>query len=106
MPKGLLVVQSRPASPDAADDLNRWYDETHIPEILGLAGFAAARRLRAADGESFLAVYDLDDVDVARAALGEAQKSGAMTAPSGVQLNPPPTVQWFHDLADPGRSGV
>ena len=98
MPKGVLVVQSRPASADSVDEMDRWYDEVHIPEILGVDGFASARRFRAADGESFLAVYEIDDVDVARAAMADAQRSGRMTMPSGVQLDPPPSAQWFLDL--------
>jgi hypothetical protein len=81
------------------DELNRWYDEVHIPEILEIAGFRSARRLQAADGATFLAVYEVDDVDTAKAAMGEAQAAGRMARPSGVQLDPPPTVQWFRDLA-------
>jgi hypothetical protein len=101
VPKGILLVQSRPSSPDDAGIYHRWYDETHIPEILAVDGFTAARRLRAADGGSYLVVYEVDDVDAAKAAMAEAQTSGAMTPPSGVQLDPPPTVQWFTELGDP-----
>jgi hypothetical protein len=98
MANGLLVVESRPASDDATA-YHRWYDETHIPEILKLHGFTAARRLRAADGDTFITVYEIDgDVDAARAALTEAQSSGAMSPPNGVQLSPPPVVRWFHDV--------
>ena len=100
MPKGILLVQSRPSSPDDTGAYHRWYDETHIPEILTLDGFTAARRLRAADGDSYLVVYDVEDLEVAKAALAAAQSSGAMTRPSGVQLDPPPSVQWFADLDD------
>jgi hypothetical protein len=103
VPKGILLVQSRPASssPDDVDAYHRWYDEAHIPEILALDGFTAARRLRTLDGESFLALYEVDDVEVAKAALTTAQSSGAMTRPAGVQLDPPPSVQWCTDLHDP-----
>lgn len=95
MSKGLLVVQSRPASPEAVGDFNRWYDETHIPELLQVDGFTRATRYEAAEGGSFLAVYEVDDVDAAQAALAAAQSSGSMSRPVGVQLDPPPTVQWF-----------
>jgi hypothetical protein len=98
VPKGILVVQSRPTSPEDADAFHRWYDEFHVPEILGVDGFASARRFRSIDGESFLAVYEVDDVETAKAAMAEAQSSGAMTRPTGVQLDPPPSVQWFTDL--------
>lgn len=99
MPKGILLVQSRPTSPDEAETYHRWYDEVHIPEILAVDGFSSARRLRAADGESFLVVYEVDDIDAAKSAMAEAQAAGTMTPPAGVQLDPPPSVQWFADLA-------
>ena len=99
MSKGILLVHSRPADGEA-DEYHRWYDEVHIPEILAVSGFASARRLEAADGESFLVIYELDDVDAAKAAMADAQAAGGMTRPSGVQLDPPPTVQWFHHRSE------
>ena len=98
MTKGILVVQSKPRSPDELTEFHRWYDEVHIPEILAVTGFRTARRFQAADGESYLAVYEVDDVDGAKAAMAEAGAAGKMTRPTGVQLDPPPTTQWFHDL--------
>jgi hypothetical protein len=98
MTKGILLVQSRPASPEQADDYHQWYDRTHLPEILALDGFSSARRLAAVDGDTYLVAYEVDDVDRARAAMGAAR--GSMSAPVGVQLDPPPTVQWFADLGD------
>jgi hypothetical protein len=98
MAKGILLVQSRPASPDEADTYHRWYDETHIPEILAVAGFTSARRLRSADDESYVVVYEVDDVDKAKAAMADA--AATMSPPAGVLLDPPPTVQWLTDLAD------
>jgi hypothetical protein len=100
VPKGILLVQSRPSSPADIDAYRRWYDETHIPEILAIDGFSAARRLAAGDGASYVVVYEVDDVEAASAALADFQQSGAMTRPTGVQLDPPPTVQWLTDLDD------
>ncbi len=97
MAKGKLIVTARPESPDTVDDFNRWYDEDHIPEVLGVAGFVSARRYRALDGESYVTVYDADDVEKAKTGMAEAQQSGAMTRPVGVQLNPPPTVEWLQE---------
>lgn len=97
MARGILLVHSRPSGPDALEDYNRWYDEAHIPEMLGIAGIAGARRLEALDGSAFVVAYDVDDVDKAKAALADAQASGSMSRPVGVQLNPPPTVQWLRD---------
>jgi hypothetical protein len=97
---GLLIVHSRPSSPEELDEFQRWYDEVHIPEILKVEGFRSARRFAAADGESFVAVYELADVDAAKAAMGAAQAAGEMTRPSGVLLDPPPSVQWLSALSD------
>jgi len=99
MTKGKLIVTARPESPDTVDDFNRWYDEDHIPEVLALPGFASAQRHRALSGESYVTMYDADDIEKAKAALAEAQQSGTMTRPVGVQLDPPPTVEWLQDLS-------
>jgi hypothetical protein len=100
MPKGILLVQSRPASPGDAAGYHDWYDNVHIPEILGVDGFRSARRFQSAsDGDVYVAMYEVDDVDAAKAAMGAAQAAGTMSAPSGVQLDPPPTVQWFLEFS-------
>jgi hypothetical protein len=98
MTKGILVVQSRPNSPEELAEFHRWYDEIHFPEILAVDGFRTARRFQDADGVSCLAVYEVDDIDDAKAAMAEAGASGKMTRPIGVQLDPPPTTNWFTDL--------
>ena len=100
MPKGILYVESRPASPKEAADFHRWYDETHIPEILKLDGFVSARRFEPLGGDgSFAAIYEIDtDVETARATLTDAMKKGSMSPPSGVQLDPPPSVRFFRDI--------
>jgi len=93
-----MIVETRPASPEEVDAYHRWYDDVHIPELLEVEGFTAARRVRAEDGGTYLAVYDVDDIDAAKAALSDAHAAGRMTRPSGVQLDPPPSVRWFSDL--------
>jgi hypothetical protein len=94
-----MVVQSQPTSPEATSAFHQWYDEIHIPEILEVDGIAAARRFQSLDGGSFVAVYEIEgDVEQAKANLAAAQGSGAMSRPVGVQLDPPPTVQWFADV--------
>jgi hypothetical protein len=96
MADGVLIVESRPASPEDEAAFHQWYDDVHLPEMLKIEGFASARRLRAADGDSWVAIYDIEgDVDAAKAALKAAQGAGALSAPVGVQLSPPPTVRYF-----------
>lgn len=51
----------------ATDELqfNRWYNDVHIPEVLGCPGFLRAARWESLEGEPrFLALYDLDRADV------------------------------------------
>jgi hypothetical protein len=58
---GLLVVRIE-TEPEYAAELNRWYDEEHIPERLGMPGFRSARRYQLDGGSpTYLAVYDLDE---------------------------------------------
>jgi hypothetical protein len=45
-----------------AEAFNRWYDEVHVPEILGCPGWLANARYESVDGEPrYLAIYDLED---------------------------------------------
>lgn len=45
-----------------AAEFDRWYNEVHVPDILGCPGWVANRRYECVDGEPrFLAIYDLED---------------------------------------------
>jgi hypothetical protein len=45
-----------------AGAFDRWYNEVHVPEILGCPGWISNRRYECVDGEPrFLAIYDLED---------------------------------------------
>lgn len=100
MSNGILLVEARPNSAEEAEAFHAWYDKVHIPEILTVDGFVSARRLAAVEGDYFITVYEIDtDVETAKAKLGEAHKSGRMTAPQGVQINPPPVVRYFQSFA-------
>ena len=102
MPKGIMVVESYPASPEQAAEYHEWYNETHMPQILEVDGFVAARRF-APMGEDgpFVAIYEIeaDDLEAARARLTEATKSGRTTLPVGVRMDPPPVVRYYEEIA-------
>jgi hypothetical protein len=103
MARGVLIVESRPASPDEAAAYHDWYDNKHIPEILQLKGFVSARRLEPISGDTYLTVYEIEgDVDAAQAALQQAQSSGTMSRPEGLQLSPPPAVRYFRQISPAG----
>src|SRR5262245_18468555 len=106
MASGVLIVESRPSSPDELAAYHEWYDHTHLPEILKVEGFVSARRLASVDTDTFLVIYEIDgDVEQARAALGQAQASGTMSRPERVQLTPPPTVRYFRQPGQAGATG-
>jgi hypothetical protein len=99
MSSGILLVETRPNSPEDAAAYHHWYDEVHVPEILKVDGFVSARRLEAIDGSSFIAIYEIDiDVETAKANLAAVTATGVMSAPEGVQLNPPPVVRYFTQI--------
>jgi hypothetical protein len=74
------------AVPGREDEFNRWYDDTHLPEVLALPGFVAAQRFAqtgpgAADRPRYLCVYEIetDDLAATLAALGAAAPTMTMS---------------------------
>lgn len=70
MARHILLVHSDPKSGQSAD-FNRWYDHVHLPDVLAVDGFVAARRFVAAPsvhGElhenGYLAIYEIDTEDL------------------------------------------
>ena len=95
MPKSLLFVESRPASPDHVDEYHRWHDQVHVPEMLAVDGFVSARRWHT-DGESFVTLYEIDtDVATARSNLRAALDGGRMSKPVAVEMEPPPVMRYL-----------
>jgi len=63
--QGLLAAFMNPPVDDERG-FNAWYDEEHVPLRLAVPGFLSARRYKAAEdnGPRYLALYDLESVDV------------------------------------------
>ncbi|WP_174189409.1 hypothetical protein [Nocardia barduliensis] len=102
MPTGILFVESRPKSADEAAAYHDWYENTHLAEMCKLDGVVAARRLAVVgDDPSYIALYEIeaDDLEAVRAELGRASRSGEMSPPVGLQLDPPPVVRLLRDIA-------
>lgn len=81
MPSKYLLGLTNPVSPEREAEYNDWYTNTHLPEVTALPGFKGARRFRATASQpapgavpqySYLALYELDDVDEALDALATA----------------------------------
>ena len=61
----LLATMEPPASLE--EEFQDWYDSEHFPERQGCPGFLTANRFVCVDGwPRYLAMYDLEDVDVLR----------------------------------------
>lgn len=96
MPKGILYVESEPASSERADEYHEWYSRTHIPEVCGIDGFVSARRFAPVDGDGpFVAIYEIeaDDLQAAVAALSQAAQGGDINMSDAMRMDPPPSVR-------------
>jgi hypothetical protein len=76
----ILLVQSD-AADERHDEFNSWYDEEHLPAVLNVPGFVAARRFVASPGihgetppHRYVAIYEIetDDLPGALTALSTA----------------------------------
>lgn len=74
----LFMVLTSP-EPGREDEFEEWY-ERHQHEVVMMAGWTSARRYRLADVEAgevgyrSLAVYEVDDIDLARTSLTRARE--------------------------------
>src|ERR1700736_4314936 len=96
MSKAILIVESRPASPERLDEYHRWYNDTHLAEVVALPGFVSARRFKPANDDGpFVAIYeiDADDPDAVVASLGEAAMSGKLQMSDAMQMDPAPSLR-------------
>jgi hypothetical protein len=103
MPKAKFVVYTRPKTPDREDEYNKWYDETHIPELRALPGFVDARRYKRSTTTTgpegvdpslpeYMAIYDLeaDDLQAVFDGLSRAVAAGTIHLADVIQTDPLP----------------
>ncbi len=65
-PVGLLLATMEPPA-NIEEEFQDWYDSEHFPERQGCPGFLTAHRFVCVDGwPRYLAMYDLEDVEVLR----------------------------------------
>ena len=76
MAKGLLLVFTKPVSDDREDAFNRWYDNHHVPDVVGIEGFTSGTRYHISEQQNragvetstiadlpYLAAYEIDADD-------------------------------------------
>jgi hypothetical protein len=64
----LVLVNNRDPSLDAS--FNRWYDDTHLPDVVNAGGFWIGTRYRSDTDGRYLVVYESDMTDSALARAG------------------------------------
>ena len=82
MPKGIIYVETMPASPDREAEYHKWYNDTHLEQILSVEGIVSARRFAPTDGDGpFIAIYELDCDDLDAAARREIRRERQVDRP-------------------------
>lgn len=90
-PQRHVWVMNNDLPAEVADEYNRWYVETHIPQILTLPGFVSGERLelspvqhgtKTPDLRRFLSIFEIEgDPDAAFAGLRAAMAEGRVDTP-------------------------
>ena len=105
MPRGIMYVETMPVSSDREAEYHRWYNDTHLAQILSVEGIVSARRFAPTDGAGpFIAIYELDcdDLDVAVVRLGELGAGGTMTGLENLAMDPKPIPKVYREIGSLG----
>jgi hypothetical protein len=94
MPKGIIYVETMPASPDREAEYHKWYNNTHLEQILSVDGIVSARRFAPTNGDGpFIAIYELDCDDLDAAAL---------TGLDNIAMDPKPVPHVYREIGSLG----
>ncbi|CAI7980701.1 conserved hypothetical protein [Frankia sp. Hr75.2] len=96
-----ICYETRPISSECEAEYHAWYDEVHLPEVVALEGFAAARGLSPVDDHGpFVAIYEIeaDDLQIVVNNLFAAAAAGRLHIADVLQKDPPPTVRLLRCL--------
>ena len=105
MPRGIMYVETMPASADREAEYHQWYNDTHLAQILSVEGIVSARRFAPNDGDGpFIAIYELDcdDLDAAVQRLGELGATGTMTGLDNLAMDPKPIPKVYREIGSLG----
>lgn len=97
MPKGIIYVETMPASQDGEAEYHKWYNETHLAQIVSVEGIVSARRFAPTDGTGpFIAIYELDcdDLDAAVKRMSEVNLTGL----ENLAMDPKPIPRVYREI--------
>ena len=105
MAKGVFLAWSSPVGPDQLAEFDQWYRDTHIPQVrAAVPSISDVTRYELIDPAAagptyrYLAVYELDDADIAAAvaAMNESAAAGKVEMSPAIDLaQRPPTAEWY-----------
>jgi len=110
--RGLLLVFSNPRSPEQRATFDRWYDETHLHEVLEVPGVVAATRYEldedqmlpvdanGIEGRHFLAAYEIEARDLREVRDAILRTSSDRSHSEALELDPLPKMAIFRRLGD------
>jgi hypothetical protein len=101
--KGIILVESRPSSPDREDEYNTWYDEVHLPELVALDGFVSARRLRPVQPDGpYVAIYEIEGENLQAILNNMIASAGQLHMSDALLLDPAPIPRLLETTIDYG----
>jgi hypothetical protein len=101
MPRGIIYLETRPVSPDREEEYHKWYNDTHLAEVVSVEGIVSARRFAPIDGNGpFIAIYELDcdDLDAVVARMRELGASGKMSSLELLNMDTPPIPRVYREI--------
>jgi hypothetical protein len=90
MEKWIFVVRTNCTDESREDKFNEWYDNVHVPDVMGTAGFLKAERYCSPEWSSYdlgryLAIYEIETDDINKTMktlferMGECFKKGRLS---------------------------
>ena len=96
-----MYVETMPVSADREAEYHKWYNETHLEQILTVDGIVSARRFAPTSGDGpFIAIYELDCDDLDEAAR---RMSGVnLTGLDNIAMDPKPIPHVYREIGSLG----
>jgi hypothetical protein len=103
--EGLFLAYTHPRSADSDAEMNRWYSQHHLPEILTIPGVMSASRYRSLDPQpdyGYLATYTLSGGDL-RAIVNRIFAEGPRRTATEASRTQPPTSFALYEFIESQR---